>query len=58
MPIDKDRIFLDTCFWMKAEHLRYISTVEPRFKVPRYNGNLDIKVVFVSTEDWWTNFTA
>jgi hypothetical protein len=34
------------------------STVEPRFKVPRYNGNLDIKEVFVSTEDWWTNFTA
>ena len=20
--------------------------------------NLDIKEVFVSTEDWWTNFTA
>ena len=26
--------------------------------VPQYNGNLDIKEVSVSTEDWWTNFTA
>jgi hypothetical protein len=22
------------------------------------NGNLDIREVFVSTEDWWTDFTA
>jgi hypothetical protein len=34
------------------------NTVKPQYKVPQYNGNLDIKEVFVSTEDWWTNFTA
>jgi hypothetical protein len=28
------------------------ATVKPRYKVPQYNGNLDIKEVFVSTEDW------
>ena len=35
-----------------------IYTVKPRYKAPQYNGNLDIKEVFGSTEDWWTNFTA
>ena len=35
-----------------------MSTVKPRYKVPQYNGNLDIKEIFVSTEEWWTNFTT
>jgi hypothetical protein len=38
--------------------LKKTNTVEPRYKAPQYNGSLDIKEVFVSTEAWWTNFTA
>jgi hypothetical protein len=47
------QIFRYTVLQFLGEH-----TVEPQFKVPRYNRNLDIKEVFVSTEGWWTNFTA
>ena len=46
-------------FLTQSKNQTNASTAKPRYKVPhQYNGNLDIKEVFVSTEDWWTNFTA
>jgi hypothetical protein len=32
----------------KNGHFKFTVTVQPRYKVPQYNGNLDIKEVFAS----------
>ena len=32
-----------------------MATVKPQYKIPQYNGKLDIKEAFISTEGWWTN---
>ena len=37
---------------MHDKHHSLANTVKPRYKASRYNGNLDIKEVFVSTENW------